>query len=506
MLYVVFKFGDIGNFFVDYVSSSYTTHEIMIADKYISLFTYLVLILLIICNTIIAFLMKAKNKKNSFYLYSILYYVILIILTFLFYNTMGNIETDTMDSTFVNFVRDMARLSNIPCYLLMVIVFAKGIGFNFKTWRFDNNRDLQVTEEDEEEIELNIVNDSEQFKKNFTHTLRELKYYFFENKLVFTYLGGLLIFIIGISLYMNFQVYNKRYNLNQAFALDTFNLTLKESYITSSDLSGSKLADDTYFLAIKMGIQNKSRDKQILEKANFRITVDDEDLYPNFARSPSFIDIGRNYQGMYIPPTSQDDYVLVYELTEEQIKKQYKMKILSNLRKDANKLVPSYKIINIKPESIIKEQDIGKIDIGKKTTLKDTLLKNTEYELNNIQILTSYNYEYKHCSTKTNCVLMRGTIAPTSGRALIVIEDDIKWDETTSYFKNSKLDFYSDFASIVYEFETEAKTRVYEERLKNVTPNGTVGVKIYEASNMILKGSNMKLKIQIRNKVGYINF
>lgn len=515
MLFVALNFKDIASFFNAYVRNRYSTGEIDIAGNYITMFTYLALFFLIIANSVIYLLMKSKKKNTTLYLVNIIYYIFLIVCSILFYATMGAIETDSAGTTWVSFVRDLARICAPPSYALMFALVLKGIGFNIKTFRIDNNVDLQVTDEDEEEIEIKLKTDTHTLKKNVTHVLREFKYYILENKFVFTCIGVVIALILFVTLYMEVEVYNKKYNMNQAFALDTFTMTLKESYITDVDYSGENIAQDTYFLAVKMGILNKknkipnmpSLGAEVIDKDNFRLFVDNKEIYPNFARSGRFIDVGKKYEGEKIFPQSYDDYVFVYELSKDQIKRNYQIKILSGLKHKPGQLIPSYKIINIRPSNVLKKESIGEVNKGTAIDLVSTTLGGTKYKLNDLQIANFYNYEYQRCdSNGKNCKNMKNTLVPSSGKTLVLIKDDITWDENVSYYKNSNKDIYADFAYISYDYPLgDGTLKNYTTKLKNVTPQGVEDVKIYEVSNMLLKAEDIKLNFKIRNQSLVIN-
>lgn len=497
ILYIAFKFGDIASFFQAYVKANYHTIETNIAGNYVTLLMFFALLLLILSSSIIILLLKSKKKNTLLYSCNVVYYFILIIFSMISYGVMSGIEIDsTFDATIMNFFRDISRILVIPSYILMIIHLGIGIGFNIKTFRLDNHVNLQVTEEDDEEIEIKIGPDKYTTKRTIVHGLRELKYYFLENKFVFTCIGAVLLVIILFSTYMNFQVYNKKYNLYQAFALDTFTMTLKESYLSNVDYAGNKIEKDYYYLAVKINIYNKSKNAASIDKANFRIFIGDEVIYPSYDRSNRFIDIGNSYQGNSIFPDTEDDYVLVYELTKEQVVDRYQMKILSGLKQEPGKLIPSYKIINIKPTKVLEKETIFNSDIGKQITLEDTLLSNTKYRLTNLELKSFYQYEYEQCTGVNMCTMVKTSKVPQSGNALVVIEDTIEWDESTSYYKNTSRDLYADFGTIEYEFNGKK----YKAKLKSTngaTPNNK---KFYEVPSNILYASNIDLIITIRNK------
>ena len=66
MLYITLKFGDISKFFQDYIRAKYSTPETIIAGKYITALTYIVLIFLILYNLTLYILMKSKMLLIEF--------------------------------------------------------------------------------------------------------------------------------------------------------------------------------------------------------------------------------------------------------------------------------------------------------------------------------------------------------------------------------------------------------------------------------------------------------
>ena len=184
------------------------------------------------------------------------------------------------------------------------------------------------------------------------------------------------------------------------------------------------------------------------------------------------------------------------------------MKILSGLKQEPGKLIPSYKTINIRPKDILKTEDIGEVNVGTEVDLSATLLGNTKYTLEDIKFSNYYNYSYEQCVRISNCKNMSGTLTPSPGNTLVVIKDDITWDEDSSYYKNShNKDIYYDLGSLSYTYEIPDtdEEKIYTSKLKNVTPSGLKNVKIYEVSNIVNRSKDVKLNIKIRNQSLVIN-
>lgn len=508
LVYLILKFGDIATFFRDYVSMSYSTPETNFVNSYITGLTFFALFITALIDFILYFLFLTKKKKQSYYIINGVYNLALIVFAMFFRNAMSNIQNGVMDPTFANFVRDCANLCYLPLYAFVVLLASKGFGFNFKTLKFDAQNELKISDdEDEENIELRLGKEDNSLKKQFIHLIRELKYYILENKFVFTCFSVVLLLIIVIALFLQFQVYNKTYSSNQAFSLSNFTLSLKDSYITNVDYRGDIITPNKYYLAIKIGIINNGQ-AMAIDKSNFRITVGDEDIYPNYDKVFRFLDIGKPYQGEILPHNDKDnpgeEYVLVYELKENQIRGNYQIRILNDLTQKEGKLVTRYKNINIKPNNIIKQENIGQTKTNTEINLKGTILGNSLFTLKNIEIKTSYPYEYESCSNNV-CTTTKDVIVPRGGYALAIIQDELKLDDTTSYYKNSEKDFYEDFVSLSYDYSISGGLRPDDTKhsvtkLQKVSQSGLKDVKIYEVPSNVLYNTKLDFIIKIRNK------
>ena len=88
----------------------------------------------------------------------------------------------------------------------------------------------------------------------------------------------------------------------------------------------------------------------------------------------------------------------------------------------------------------------------------------------------------------------------------MVIKDEIKLDETTSYYKNSNKNFYDDFVSFGYNYNLHSGVNAGDDNYnvtltKNVTPPGLKDVKIYEVSGTMETAVKINMMIRIRNRL-----
>ena len=562
IIYITLSFGDISSFYRRYVNNNFITLESGMAGRYITIWLLAAIVFMILVNIIIYMLMKKKKKKTTFYILSILYFFILFITAMVSYNSLTSIEMAQVNTTNATFMKDLVGFTPLPGYVIAVITFFKGIGFNIKTLKFDQNIDLQVTDEDNEEIEIGTNSENISYKKTVTHIIRELKYYVLENKFIFICLVALLFMILASNIYLNFQVYNKKYSIKQELPLNNIRITMLDSYITNTDIGGNVINKDKYFIAIKMQIKNSEEKNSIsVEEKDLRIRINKKDFYPSFDRGSNFIDIGKNYLGQKIPPqdiepinkptfscekgyklvngyckndketidaiqtdnfSCPDNYemytnknkeerckitdaastfVIVYEIDKEQIKNSYELKILEKSLNDIGELNPTYRIIKFKPKNLLNKEDLGELDTDKEYKLTKTLLNNTTIKISNIKFVNYYNYVYDYCKKENECTKKLDVITTKSGRKLMIIDDEINYDKETSYYRNSNLKFYEDFGKIQYKLNN----KTFTSQIKDVTPKNLVGKRIYEVPMSVTNGKELVLILSFRNNTISIN-
>ena len=504
LLYLLLSFGDLKEFFNGFVVNDYITHETDFMESYLNIGTTLAIIGLLVVHTIIYVIISTKKRKAPYHLVSAISMFVIGMLSILFTQALGKIRDLSIDPTYANLIRDISGMATVPFYILFVWGITKVIGFNLKTFKMDNNAELRIVDDDEE-IEIKLNQDDYSFKRNITHVLREAKYYILENKFVFTCIAIAIVGIVGYTSYKNYKMYNSTFTINKAFVLDNFSIALKESYITNVDYSGKPLAKDKYYLAVKLGIENKGPET-VIDQGTFKLFADDEIIYPSYDRSSRFIDIGREYNGEPIRAKEADDFVFVYELTGDQIHSNYEIRLLNGITQKDKKLLTKYKTISIRPQNIVKTKQYKNIKEKEMIDLSGTTLGNSAFKLNKISIKDVYKYKYEICDEeKEKCSTYEDVVLPRNpGNRIIIIDDELHLDENCSYYKNSDLDFYKDFISIEYKYispsDYQQSVRKVKTELTNITPKNLKDKKIYEIPGNIEYADEINLIVKIRNQ------
>lgn len=496
--YLTYKSANIFDFFNEMVQSNYVTNQVNIASTYINIFVYLAIILIVVSSIAIYYLMKEKNKQTFFYIFLIIYYSILFIWMSLTYNQLFMLENNDAIAATVRMFRDFAQIIYIIQYLFIFFTLFRGIGFDLKSFNFSKDlEELELEEQDNEEIEISFGKNSYKYKRSFRKFLRELKYYIIENKFVFGCIVSLILIIIASSIYTSIEVYNKKYSLNQPFAMNGLTITVKDSILTNLNYDGTIITEDKYYLALKVELNNRSNKAIALDPTDFRLYIDKKFIYPTIDKTGRFIDYGDAYYGGEIKPQTQGNYIFVYELNKNQYQKNYTIKILDSIVYGIGELHPKYRIVTLNPEIQTEIKDIGKVSMDKTINLKDTTLGDATININNYEFSKNFYYQYEKCSNN-NCNVYNSSIS-TSTYTYLIIDADINIDENAFYVRNSKLvnDFFSDFVTLKYNYGGKE----YNEKLTNVTPSKYKGkLRVYQVPKSVTNVSKLELIINIRNK------
>ena len=498
LCYIAFKTSNIANFFENMVSNNYVTNEINIASNYINVFLYLALIIVIAAAISIYLLMKEKNKKTFYYVFLIVYYALLFLATTVTYGQLFDLESNDAVASTIRLYKDFSKILFWPQIAFILFTLFRGIGFDIKSFNFSKDlEEIELEEDDDEEIEINFGKNSYKYKRTIRKTIREFKYYILENKFVFSCISAVLIIIIGSSIYMNIEVYNKKYNLNEAFSMNGLIISVNDSILTNLNYDGTLISDDKYYLAIKVAMANKIEHSINIDKDNFRLYIDKDYIYPILDKSNKFVDYGSCYFGEEIKGKTSSEYVLVYELDKEQYRKSYNLRVLDSIVYGIGELHPKYRLITLNPDIQTTIESMGTSKIGNTISLEDTTLLNSTIKVNDYYFNNKFVYEYEKCNNE-DCQLYTKSIS-TSSNTFFLIDADILLDEKSYYYINKvwRDNFYSDFVKLEYTYSGKK----YTANLTNKTPQNYIGeYMVLEVPKSLQYAKDIKMVITIRDR------
>ena len=501
ILYLIIRTNGIFTFFNNYVKNHYSYTVISnLAGSTVNLFMYLAVLLIVIISLIVYYLMRQKKKNTKLYIGMIVYYLILFVSFTVFYGVLSGLESAELSAKASRAYRDISLLISLPQYFFAFYSIFRGLGFDIKSFKFELDlKDLDISEEDNEEFEFVVGIETYKYKRTVRRFIREFKYYVLENKFVFSVICSILGLILITALYIHFNVYNKVYTQNKDFAHNSFGMNMLGSMMTNVDYNGKTIVKGKYYLVLKLEITNNSLLNQELDLDNFRLQVKDGYVVPTPDISDFFIDFGTPYHGEKIKKGTTTIYNIAYELTKEQVKSTYKLKILESIDYKIGDISARYKILSIRPKEYLEQEQRTKYNLKDKIDMTGSMLDYTTVKVNDYEIGDTYIYKYKKCEKSGECrelddVVASGYTNSTVPTTLLVLGVDTDLDKDVEYANaiKSMNSFYEDFFTVEYDG--------FEFLTKNVTPANLKDKVVLLVPKALKDANNINLLITVREK------
>ena len=323
------------NFFKDYITANGNME--ILSSNYINAFIYIAPIIIIGLSISIFYLMKYKDKPR-------LYYIILIIVSVLctgvytyLYLSIRSLETTTVSARIIRLYRDIARSNFYVLFVICIPTLIRGLGFDIKKFNFSKDlKELNLSEEDSAEVEVSIDVSSNGLKRTGRRTLRELKYYYVENKFFINIILGTLILILVMVFPFNKYVVNRNLKEGEVLGTSTFNIKVTDSYLTDR----KRISKDNSYIILKISVIGKVN-KYSLDLDHFVLEGKNNKYVPSQKFYLYFNDIGIGYRNNILDTSNYKDYILVFNI--------------NNIDKDSNfifRYVDNDKGIKLSPEVI----------------------------------------------------------------------------------------------------------------------------------------------------------
>jgi hypothetical protein len=382
----------------------------------------------------------------------------------------------------------------------------RALGFNIKKFNFSEDVDgLNISEADYEEVELTIGVDTRSFRQRLRRKQREIRYFILENITKLIVLSVITIIIIGTSIYLNYEVYNKVYKEKEIIKITNFNLQVNNSYFTNKNYKGIEInSPNNSYLIVDISFKNNTSSNNKIDVKDFELLTYEGVYYPVLNRYKSFFDLGLGYSNQIIKANTTNRYILVFEVP---------MKALDNdiILKYTDLLMPvsrynqntKNKMVKIKPADISQLKEIKAKRVGETLDLNESLLKNSSFTIDSIDFNDKFEYTYKVCSNE--CGDKKGIILPNflseDDRTILKIKGKFNLDSTISNPElNDMYNFIDKFINITYV--VNGKYKYYNTPLVNLTPNNDIEGNTYiEVLEELKNASNIRVTITVRNKV-----
>lgn len=500
ILYLLATTTNIVSFFHDYVTNGYFSYSANLAGTYVNLLMYGALVLILTSTIAIYLLFRNKNKSRALYLASIIYYVILFVGLILIYSVFRTLETGSLEASTARVYRDLSLIIYLPQFFFLFYMAFRAIGFDIKKFNFAKDlEELEIDAKDNEEFEFAIGFETYKVKRTLRRAWREGIYYVKENAFILSCIGGALGGIFLISLIFSIQINNKKYRENETFAYSAFNLRVRDSILTAYDYKGNTIQEGKYYLALQIRVQNRTEEATTIDTQKFRLLVNKEIVYPTLDRGSYFIDLGEPYANNKIAAGATKDYVIAYELTQEQLRDAYTLQVVDNYIFNIGSITPRYKETKLKPTKIDKVKKEGPYQLEEEIDIDALTLENSKLAIDKYKITDAYKYQYEFCYND-KCHPSTGVVSvdyQTSGAraTLIALQYKLEIDDDNTYQIQNNKNFFLDYATLKYTIDGETK-RV---GVKDKTPREFKDIVILQTSQEIANADSLSLVLTIRD-------
>ena len=489
LIFVIYRITNILSFFNEYMDMSPTIISKNVAPTLYSASMIISLVLLILFSIVIMCLMFFKQKNVTFYALFILICLMTGGYLYYSYGIVEVLEKGLVAVKTLRFVRDLSFITVSVQFIFLIVLVVRTIGFNIK--KFDFGREmLKVNDEDREEFEFDVSFDSDKFKRNLKRNFRNFKYIYKENKLFINLGISLFIAIICAIVYLNVNIYNKKYRENEYINVDGITFGVVNSYITNYDYKSNLL--DNSLIAIEFKV--KSKTIQNFELSDISLDIGNRTYLVDSNYANKVVALGILYTNQTLENEFKK-YIIVFKVDNKTDDEEFLLSYHSTSNKHVNvKLNP----INIDKQNIIKNSNLGE-----EVDFSSSLLNKSSLILNSYEISDKFRVDYNFC-IENNCIpsyeYLTKTVTGNYDKTILKLDYKFNMDENNINNINSFYDLLFNYSKIIYEINGETKQLSVSTNIKPIKTN--LKNTIYVEVNQELKNADsIIIQFKIRQYV-----
>ena len=489
--YLILKVAAVNNFFNNYMQAKEIVIGKDLVDPLFSVFIYITAYLFILTSFCVLVLMIYKRKNPFYYLFQILLGIAFIVFIGVAKTTIGTMETEIVTLRTIRLVRDFLTLLMLFGTIFLILNFVRSIGFSVRKFDFEEGFDgLNINEEDNEEFELDISIDSNEYRRKLRRRLRNFKYFYRERKFIIDFS---ILFVVLISIFVTSFLmgnFKKYHNEKDIFTTSQHIMEIKESYLIKDDYKDN-IAENSKFIILKLNIKNSYTSNRTFRVASSQIYSGKNKYYHDRDYINNFTDLGIVYDDQKLSDDAKD-YLLVYKL---------------DINDNTDDLIFKYNDINTDKDYLVK---LNPIDLKENMQIKDYKLGETlkindnfngEIIIKNYDIKSNFKVDYKFCVTDSECFNSSEYLYPSltgrNNKALLKINGSLEYKKGSISGVTNLSDLIIKFASIDYEIKDQKFSQT--EGFNEVKPIGSKTPDYYiEVNQDIMKADKIYLNFMVR--------
>lgn len=325
--YITYMANNMLLFFKDYINNNGGVE--VLSSEYINYFIYISIILIITISIVVYLLMRYKKKPRFFYIMLMIVSVVSGVVFIYLYNNIKILETTVVSGRQIRFLRDISRFHFWILFTTCIPVLIRGLGFDIKKFNFNKDlQELKLEEKDSEEVEVSVELNTDTVKRVSRKLGRELKYYYLENKFFINIILGVIVVILILIFPFNRFIVNRNLNEGELLGSSNFNIRINDSYVSDRN----RVSKNNSYVILNISVIGKSNNYKI-DLDEFVLSSKDNKYIPSLKYYYYFNDIGKGYRNNILSTSDYEDYILVYNINNEDKESSLVFTYLGNDRK-----------------------------------------------------------------------------------------------------------------------------------------------------------------------------
>lgn len=495
------KMRNIVDFLNEYINSGIFDRVPGVIKEYFGISGFLLPVTIIALLVVILYLLKLKEKPIKYYLFAILGFVYEIIVMILAYVALNQIQFGNSNITFLRIIKDLIDASAYIVIPFAVIALVRAVGFNIKQFNFKKDLiELNISEEDSEEFELEVDVDTDDIKSKINRKLRFVKYVYLENKPVFfTIAGGIVLALAGliISIILGME---KIYKENESFISNGVEITVVNSYKTKNSYNGERIRKDKFYVIVELNLKNLLDQKNSLPYDYIYLHTDNYVSYsPIDDNLDDFADLGIRYiSSSALKAKETRNNIIVFEVDNKYFDNDLRLEYLTGTKVGEKVSNYTFAKIDLKPNDFSNVKLVKSYKMGDTIDFKNSLIDGTKLKITGIEYKNRFQHEYQEKigkEVKTYYKIITPLETSTYKKTIMRLETEITENEKL----NSKIykSFFAKFVTIKYEKNGKMishKAKVYDLS----QPNSNYSY--IEVMEEVASAKNVTLVFTIRDK------
>lgn len=505
MTYLAYKSWIISKFFSDYFADGENVMGQEITDRLFSSLLYILALVVIFGLIIVLVLMLAKKKPIKYYIGGILVYIVFFVILNVDQNLISQMEIELLGARTVRAISDITLIVIGFQLPIIVITFVRATGFNIQRFEFEKDlQNLNITEEDNEEVEIGVEVDSEVWKRKLRKRLRHARYVYLENKTLFFIMAIILVAVTGYFVYIKTGMNEKVYRQGEIFNTNNFVMLIEKSYITDTNYKLERLPQGKTLVVVRLSIKNRFKMPMKLELSKMELHTHNKNYHPTNKYQKEMLDLGKSYFSTNISG-DWENYILCYEVPSNYLNKKITLKYIDNINSANKKVTTTYRKVELVPIDLRKKEKEKKYKLGNVMSLENTVLETGSLKINSFDIQDEYLLNYNFCAKAGECFQSTEYIKPNiiTNYDKKLLRLNLSYNLDNKFIQENYTDvfkFINAFATLQYTIDGQTKNHNLE--LVQVKPlKAGTGNNLYlEVLDEVSKAEKIDLIFKIRNQ------